>query len=109
MSKQVIVHTNKIVIETNFYGEKKTTFSTVLGCEKIVFVNDEAVYKEWHKMPQYKSDGSIGVALNEFEKHFLFRKQSNTTKQSCGNRRNFIQRIKFVGSYLLFKIVNFKT
>ena len=52
-----IVHTEKIVIETNFYGEKKTKLSAVSAREKIVFVNDEVVYREWQKCPQFQNNG----------------------------------------------------
>ena len=106
---QQIVHTEKIVIETKFYGEKKTIFSAVSAREKIVFVNGEVVYKEWQKGPHFQNNGNTSVALNELEKQLLFRQQSKSAKQSRSNRRNFIQRIKFVWCKLLAKIVNFKT
>ena len=104
-----IVHTEKIVIETNFYGEKKTKLSAVSAREKIVFVNDEVVYREWQKCPQFQNNGNTSVALNELEKQLSFRQQSKSAKQCRSDRRNFIQRVKFVWAKLLAKVVNFKT
>lgn len=105
---QQIVHTEKIVIETNFYGEKKTRFSAVSAREKVVFVNDEVVYKEWQTCPQFQKEGNTSVALQNFEEQLLLRQQSKSTKQSRSNGRNFVQRVKLVWSKLFFKIVNFK-
>jgi hypothetical protein len=106
---QQIINTEKIVIETNFYSEKKTICSVISASEKIVFVNDEVVYKEWQKYPHFQNNGNTSVALNELEKQLLFRKQSKSAKQSRSYRRNFVQRVKLVWAKLLAKIVNFKT
>ena len=65
---QQIFRTEKIVIVTNFYSEKKTICPAVSAREKIVFVNDEVVYREWQKCPQFQNNGNTSVALNELEK-----------------------------------------
>lgn len=109
MNQNEIVRTEKIVIKTNFYGEKKSIFSAVSAREKTVFVNDEVVYKEWQKCPQFQNNGGISVALNELEKLLSFRQHSQSSKKRLGNCRNFAQCIKLIWSKLLFKIVNFKT
>ncbi len=93
---QQIVHTEKIVIVTNFYGEKKPIFSDVSAREKIVFVNDEVVYKEWQMCPQFQNNGNTSVALCELEKQLSFRQQGKSTEKCRSDRRNLIQRIKFV-------------
>ena len=106
---QQIVHTEKIVIETNFYGEKKPIFSVVSAREKIVFVNDEVVYKEWQKCPYFQINGNTSVALNELEKQLSFRYHGGGSKQSTNNRRNFAQRVKVVWAKFLLKVFNFKS
>ena len=106
--KQQIVHTEKIIIETNFYGDKKTIFSTVSAREKIVFVNDEVVYREWQKCPQFKNNGNTSVALCELEKQLSFTQQGKSTEKCRSYRRNLIQRIKFVWRKLFPKKINFK-
>ena len=108
MKQETIVFTEKIVIQTNFYGEKKTRFSAVSAREKIVFVNDEVVYKEWQKFPQFQNNGNTSVALNELEKQLSFRQQSKSTKKCRNDRRNFIDCIKFVWAKLFSKNINLK-
>lgn len=109
MKEKTIVHSERIVIQTNFYGEKKSKFSVVSGREKVVFVNDEIVFKEWQSWPQFQHKENTSVALENLEKQLSFRKQSQSSKDCRSNRGNFINRVKMVWAKLFAKIVNFKT
>ncbi|TAD94502.1 MAG: hypothetical protein EAY75_00015 [Bacteroidetes bacterium] len=108
-TNQEVLHTQKVVIETKFYGLKKTALSAASAREKIVTVDDEVGYKEWQRYPQFQHTGKTGMALHEFEKQLSFRQQGKPTKKRSSNRRNFVERIKFVWRKLFFKAINFKT
>ena len=109
MEKDTIVNTETTLIKVNYYGEPRGKFSIVKAREKIVFVNDEIVYKEWQSWPQFQHKENTSVALDNLEKQLSFRKQSQSSKNCRSNRRNFVNRIKMVWAKLFAKMVNFKT
>lgn len=99
MNKQII-SSQRIVIETNYYGEKKELMSPVTDIEKVVTIDDEVVYKQWQKSQFETENRKLTDALNELDNQLFFRQQCKSTKECRCNRRNFIQRIKIVWSKL---------
>lgn len=131
---ETTVRTEKIVIEINYLTkEKKEVFSEITAREKIVFFNDQVVYKEyshltmdgykeqigailekleeqvsfWNQTAQFNSVSTIKI-LEKLEEQLSFWKQSKTTKESRCNTRKFIESIKLIWRQLTFKIINFK-
>ena len=109
MKESKVVHQDKIVIEIKMIGEQSDKFCPVIAREKIVYVNDEVVYKEWQSWPQFQHKENTSVALENLERQLSFRKQSQSAKNSRSNRGNFVNRVKMVWAKLLAKVVNFKT
>jgi hypothetical protein len=87
-----IINSQKIVIETNFYGEKKELMSPVTAIEKVVTIDDIVVYKQWQKSQLHTANTKVSDALNELDNQLFFRQQCQTTKKSRCNKRNFIER-----------------
>lgn len=105
---ETTVRTEKIVIEINYLTkEKKEVFSEITAREKIVFFNDQIVYKEYSNLTMDGYKQQTGAILEKLEEQVSFWKQSKTTKESRCNTRKFIESIKLIWRQLTFKIINF--
>ena len=111
MKQQKPLFTDVTVIEVTYLGEPtiKLSGGIINSREKKVTVNGELIYTEWQTWPQFHHKENTSVALENLERQLSTRKQSQSTKKSSSNRRNFVDRFKFVWAKLFPKVVNLKT
>ena len=109
MKENKVVHQDKIVIEIRMIGEQSGKFCPITAREKVVYVNDELVYKEWQSWPQFHHKENTSVALENLERQLSFRYQSSGSKQGSNNGRNFTQCVKMVWAKFLLKVFNLKS